>query len=240
VLYAPLLKLTRADAGAGQQAMGQSTVALATTARSPEPGHSDRQSTAMPREAAFDKLEAFVFRQNASTLATVLLDLARDHPAVRERLERLRVADAPEALAARFSQALASWRQDTRYITYDKASDFGRELTVWLEQVERELLPNDPGRALALFESFIELDEVLFERADDSGGDIGDAMQMACRLWLVAASRCEVPVDGWAARIAALLDADNYGARDELRHGGSQLMLDPGGPPAADQETSGG
>ena len=170
----------------------------------------------MPRKTSAETLENFVRRQEAATLASVLIELAADNAAVHDRLVRLQLSAQPRALAAEFHKSLAAWRRSTKYLGWSEAGGFGRELEAWLGQIEHELLPQDPAAALALAESFIEADDVFFNRADDSDGAIGDAIRAGCRLWLKAASRCESPAAEWPARIAALVAADEYGAREEL------------------------
>jgi len=174
-----------------------------------------------PRE----DLEAFLGRQDAATLALILLDLAGEHEAVRQRLTRLQLADRPDKLAADFRKTLAAWRRSKRFIAYGEAREFGRALEQWLGQIERELLPKDPSAALALAEAFIESDASFFDRADDSDGCIGDAIRAGCRLWLMAAARCESPRAAWPQRLARLAEADEYGAREELL-GRAHLLLD--------------
>ena len=175
-----------------------------------------RQSTPMPSKTSLDTLAVFIRQQDADTLASVLIELAAHQDAVHERLVRLQLSSQPKALAAAFRKRLAAWKRSTKYIDYSQAGAFGRDLQAWLGQVERELMPQDPADALALVEAFIEADEVFFNRADDSGGVIGDAIRVACVLWLKAASRCESPSSAWPDRIAALVAADQYGAREEL------------------------
>ena len=140
-----------------------------------------------------EDLEAFIAGLDAATLSNVLIELARDVEAVRERLDRLRLASQPKALAAAFKATLNGWRRATRFIGYRDSHAFGGELEGWLGQIERELVPHDPAAALALAESFIESDAKFFERADDSDGAIGDAVREACRLWLRAAVLCKPP-----------------------------------------------
>ena len=161
-------------------------------------------------------LDSFIRRQDAYTLASILIELAEEHQAVHERLVRLQLSNQPKMLAAAFRKTLAAWKRSRKYIDHSQARDFGRELEAWLGQVERELLPHDPAEALALVEAFIQADEVFFNRADDSDGEIGDAMRAACVLWLRAASNCETPASAWPDRIAALVAADQYGGREEL------------------------
>jgi hypothetical protein len=170
----------------------------------------------MPRKTSAETLENFVRRLDATTLASVLLELVADNTAVHDRLVRLQLSTQPRALAAEFRKTLAAWRRSTKYLGWSEAGGFGRELEAWLGQVEHELLPQDPAAALALAESFVEADDVFFNRADDSNGAIGDAIRAGCRLWLKAASRCESPAAEWPARITALFAADEYGAREEL------------------------
>jgi hypothetical protein len=170
----------------------------------------------MPGKSSPESLKAFVRSQDAATLASVLLELADEHAAVRERLARLRLSNKPLALSAAFRKTLTAWRRSTRFLEYSQAPEFGRELEGWLGQIERELMPVDPPAALALAEAFIEADGVFFERADDSDGVIGDAVRAGCRLWLKAASRCESPATKWPGRISALITADECGAREEL------------------------
>ena len=156
-----------------------------------------------------------------------LIELAADHAAVHDRLVRLQLSNQPKALAAQFRKSLAGWRRTTKFIGYAQAGAFGRELEAWLGQIEHELLPQDPAAALALAESFIEADHVFFERADDSGGAIGDAIRAGCQLWLKAASRCESPASLWPGRIEALVTADEYGAREELLRCANLLLNEP-------------
>lgn len=172
-----------------------------------------------------EDLEAFLRRQDAEELVAVLLELAQDHEPVWARLARMQVTDRPDKLAAAFRKTLSDWHRSPTYHDYRTAGEFGRLLAVWLDQVARELLPRDPAAALRLFEAFIKADAAWFDRADDSGGDIGDAVRAACHHWLLAAARCPTPPDGWPKRLLKLYDADRYGACDELlRH--AHLLLD--------------
>lgn len=175
-----------------------------------------RQLPPMPSKTTSDTLASFIRQQAADTLASILIELADDHDVVRERLVRLQLSRQPKALAAAFRKKLAGWKRSPKYIDYSQAGDFGRELEAWLGQIERELMPQDPAEALALAEAFIQADEVFFNRADDSGGVIGDAMRAGCLLWLRAASRCESPAGAWPDRLGALVAADQYGARETL------------------------
>lgn len=174
-----------------------------------------------------EDLETFLRRQDMGALVTVLLQLAKEHEAVQARLERMQLADRPDKLAAGFKKTLSGWRRSTKFYGYREASEFGRMLDGWLDQVGRELLPKNPPAALALFEAFIEADAAWFDRVDDSDGVIGDAVRAACRHWLQAAARCETPRDVWPERLLKLYEADQYGARDELLRRADLLIDEP-------------
>lgn len=178
----------------------------------------------MPRKP-IDELEVFLLAQDVPTLAGVLLELSHEHDAVRNRLDRLRLADRPARLAASFRKSLNAWRRSTRYLSYAEAGAFGRELERWLAQVERELLPKDPAAALELAEAFIQSDGSFLERADDSGGAMVAALRAGCALWLKAAARCEAPPDEWPDRLLRLAKDDAYGAREDLLLN-ANLLLD--------------
>lgn len=163
----------------------------------------------------------FLASQDAPTLAQVLLELAEDHAPVCERLERLRLRDQPGALAARFRSQLQRWETDHRFVGYEHAAAFGRELDNWVTQVQREVLPHFPVEAMTLFEAFLDLDRVVFERVDDDGGYVGGSFKLACRLWLKAAPAAGLSPAETAVRASAMLSADDYGARSELGRGGA-------------------
>lgn len=174
-----------------------------------------------------ESVEEFLRRQEPSALVEVLLELAAEHEVVQERLARMQLADQPDKLAAGFKKTLSAWRRSTRFYPYRESRERGRELEGWLDQIERELLPKDPPAAVALFESFIEADASWFEHADDSDGCIGGAVRAACRRWLMAAALCETPAGVWPERIVKLVEADDYGAREELLRRADLLLAEP-------------
>lgn len=181
----------------------------------------------MPKKAPAESLESFLGRQDASTLAALLVELAGEHESVQARLVRLQLADRPDKLAAAFKKTLAGWRRSTRFHDYHQARERAREFEAWLDQVDRELTPKDPPAAVALFEDFIEADAKWIDNADDSDGRIGEAIGAACRHWLRAAAQCETPADVWPARLMKLYEGNDHGAREELLLRADLLLAEP-------------
>lgn len=169
--------------------------------------------------AAREAIASFLAKQDAQTLAQALLELAVDYEPVYQRLERLRLRDDPAALMARFTQQLQHWETDDRFVRYQDAAAFGRDLDVWVAQVQREVLPRYPGEAMALFAAFLDLDRVVFERVDDDGGYVEGAFEQACKLWLTAATAAGLSTAEIADHVSAMLVVDNYGARAGLKTG---------------------
>ena len=143
-----------------------------------------------------------------------------------KRLARHALAGDPARLTAEFRRRLQSWKRSGRFLGRGAAAAFGRELEAWLDEIERELLPLDPARAHLLADAFLRSDGCFFEQADDSDGAIGDAVRAGCRLWLRAAkAQSNKDAAEWIDRVYALVNADEYGAREAiLAH--SDLLFD--------------
>jgi len=175
-----------------------------------------------------ERLEALRGRPQEE-LAALLAELATTHPEVEERLARHALAADPGRLATEFRKRLQSWKRTRRFLWRSAAGPFGRALEAWVEEIERELLPLDPARAHALADAFLRSDERFFEQADDSDGAIGDAIRAGCRLWLRAAkAQPNREAADWIDRVCALVNADEYGAREALL-GHSDLLFDEAG-----------
>lgn len=150
-------------------------------------------------------------------LVSLLAELAAAHPEVARRLTQHALAHDPARLAAVFRARLQGRKDNQHFLHRSVATHFGRDLEAWLEQVERELLPLDPVRAHDLAEALLANDACFFEQADDSDGAIGDAIRAGCRLWLRAAkAQTRADPARWIERVYALVQADDYGAREAL------------------------
>jgi hypothetical protein len=155
--------------------------------------------------------------QPKEALAVLLAELAATHPEVAERLNRHALAHDPAGLAAAFRKRLQHWQRPSRFLPRSAAAGYGRELETWLDEIERELLPLDPARALELAEAFLSSDAHFFEQADDSDAAIGDAIRAGCRLWLRAAkAQPDTSTAHLIERVCTLFNADEYGAREAL------------------------
>ena len=94
----------------------------------------------------------------------------------------------PHPFVASLEQRLKRFRDGRAFVSYSESADFAAALGDWLDDTERHGLPANPEVAWQLIDRFIQADGRILERADDSGGWIGDVFRRACSLWHRAAA----------------------------------------------------
>ncbi len=102
-------------------------------------------------------------------LADALLERAAFDPATRALIERL-IGTAEENVQW-FKNILADLEYSDEYVDWEEAADFTNELEVSLWNLQ--CMNIDPVTGVELAAAFYRTDEKLFERCDDSGGDLG-------------------------------------------------------------------
>jgi hypothetical protein len=163
--------------------------------------------------------------------------------ATREQLVALveRLASGSEELAARIDyltdpstatkvlqRRISAIRNGKRYIGYDDTREIAAELAMIAADITADVLATDPEKAAALAEKLFSLDQVIFERADDSDGLIAGELRTACVLWLDAAAAVRAKHPGsekdWPAEIYSLYQANDYGVREPLLEEAQRLL----------------
>lgn len=135
------------------------------------------------------QLRAFVRKQMSANE-----DL--QHALTREK-NRGKVADTTASLRQRLRACLR------KVGPYDSRRVSGT-LHPWLEEVEQDVLPFDPVKALKLVELLIHAPEV--DHLDDSNGFVGDLLDQACLLWLQSLSRAGIDAEEIMTRLRTLYD----------------------------------
>jgi hypothetical protein len=170
-----------------------------------------------------------------STDPTVELLRPRLVAATREELVALveRLASSSEELATRIDyltdpgvaakalqRRISAIRGGKRFIDYGGTREIAAELATIAEDIRADVLRRDPEKAVSLAERLICLDQVIFDRADDSDGLIGDELRAACVLWLDAAAAVRATntasTTDWPAVLYQLYQANDYGVREPL------------------------
>ncbi|GAA3975791.1 DUF6880 family protein [Allohahella marinimesophila] len=111
-----------------------------------------------------------------------------------------------------------SLRDDAHFISYGASSAFAAQLESLLGEAE-ELGSSDPDAALTVIQLFLSLPNALFQRVDDSDGNLGDVFKFAMQLWLKFAEQVRAgDADGapWLSKILSYVHNDGYGVFDDL------------------------
>jgi len=151
----------------------------------PPKGRSSEDSpsgSAVPAsEATRSKLRA----ASRDELVTLIERLAADSAEVSARIDYL---TDPSAATKALQTRIRSIRSGKRFVDYAEAGDVAAELGLIAADIRTDVVPRDPLGATKLAERLFSLDDVIFDRADDSDGMIGEELRAACLLWLDAAA----------------------------------------------------
>jgi hypothetical protein len=134
----------------------------------------------------------------------------------------------PGAAAKGLQRRIAAIRNGKRFIAYGETGQVAIEIASIAADIRTDVLPRDPEKAVALAEKLFCLDQVIFERADDSDGRIGEELREACVLWLDAAATVRgMSADGgtdWPTMLYEFYRANDYGIREPLLEEGHRLL----------------
>ncbi len=109
---------------------------------------------------------------------------------------------------------IAGLKRGRRFIEYRESDAFALEIERILLDIDT--LVESPRQGVELVAAFIQTDEAVLGRADDSNGSIGDVYRiLACDSFVRHASQCEDTE--WLYRLVLKLYAeDEYGVRDSV------------------------
>lgn len=184
----------------------------------PEPAPSADEST-------LERLRPRLAAATKEDLAALVERLASSSAQLAARIAYL---TDPNAAAKALQQQITAIRRGKRFIAYGESRETADEVATIVEDIRTDILLKDPKKAMVLAEKLICLDQVIFDRADDSDGLIGDELRAACVLWLdaaaaVRATYTEATTD-WPAAVYALYRSNDYGVREPLLEQGHRLL----------------
>jgi hypothetical protein len=145
-----------------------------------------------------------------------------------ELVARIDYLTDPSAAAKALQRRISAIRGGKRFIAYGDSREVAAEMAEIAEDIRTDVLPRDPEKAEVLAQKLICLDQVIFDRVDDSDGIIGDELRGACTLWLDAAAavRATHTVSGtdWPAALYEFYQANDYGVREPLLEQAHRLL----------------
>ncbi len=131
---------------------------------------------------------------------------------VDQRIKSFLLGSDPQALAHQLKDRIDSIARSKRYIDYQQTAEFSRTLDILIEDIAR-LIDTAPKQAFELIDSFMSIHERIYQRVDDSGGNIGVSYTQALEVWLKAAhywrESGDCPLD-WIAELLARHSGDSY------------------------------
>jgi hypothetical protein len=202
------------------------------------PGHAAQVKTAFARHrheiAPFDQVhweaphgEAMASKKTLKTanlealgakrLAELLMEIAEEDAATKRRLRlELAAKEAPEIVAAEVRKRLAQIARARSFVDWRKVRGLAADLEAQRRMIVDQVAKIDASEALELMWRFIDLAEAVYERCDDSSGEVGDIFRAACRDLGPLAQAAEPDPTALADRTFAALNENGYGQYDDL------------------------
>lgn len=164
-----------------------------------------------------------LIKLGAEALADMLLSLCDTSPVADNLVTR--VLATPEQNIKRFKDKLTRIKRDHSFYSWRESSTFVGQLHELLGDLEVGAV--DPCLGIELVGKFFEADAYIFERCDDSNGEVGDVFRCtAADLFVSFASRC-ANKENIADLVITLNQKDEYGIRDCLFERCSEFLPDP-------------
>lgn len=117
-------------------------------------------------------------------------------------------------LAHEVRKRLVSLRKSNSFIGWRKRKALITDLNTQVVMITEKIAPEDPSIAFDLLWQFIEMAPSIYERVDDSRGDVGNVFRSAIGHFEDIAPRIFFDVDALALRVWAAIQNNGYGEWD--------------------------
>ncbi|EEB82737.1 DUF6880 family protein [Roseobacter sp. GAI101] len=153
----------------------------------------------------------------AHRLAALLIEVSTGSADIKRRL-RLELSHnlGPEELARDVRKRLVSIRRSTSFVGWRKRKALIKDLTTQAEMITEKIAPEAPAEAFELLWQFIEIAPSVYERVDDSRGDVGDVFRTALSGFVDIAQRAGLDPQALAMRVWDAVRDNRYGEFDGI------------------------
>jgi len=150
-------------------------------------------------------------------LADLLIEVSTGSAEIKRRL-RLELSHnlGPMELARDVRRRLVSLRKSTSFVGWRKRKSLIKDLNTQLDMITEKIAPEEPTEAFDLLWQFIELAPSVYERVDDSRGDVGDVFRAALLRFEDIGPRAVLDPTALALRVWDALGDNGYGEFDGL------------------------
>ncbi len=151
----------------------------------------------------------------AKKLASLLIEVSTGSADIKRRL-RLELSHnlGTSELAHAIRKRLATLRKSTSYVGWRKRKALIKDLDTQVVMIVEKVAPEDPSSAFDLLWQFIELAPSIYERVDDSRGEVGDIFRSAILHFQDIAPSAMLGVEALAARVWTVIQDNGYGEWD--------------------------
>ncbi|MEP1201636.1 DUF6880 family protein [Tateyamaria sp.] len=150
-------------------------------------------------------------------LADLLLEVSTGSADIKRRL-RLELSHhvGPTELARDVRKRLVSLRKSTSFVGWRKRKSLIKDLNTQVDMITEKIAPEAPTEAFDLLWQFIELAPSVYERVDDSRGDVGDVFRAAVLRFEDIGPRAVLDPTALASRVWDALRDNGYGEFDGI------------------------
>lgn len=153
----------------------------------------------------------------AAQLAELLMEVSAGSADIKRRL-RLELSHSLGAseLARDVRKRLLSLRKSTGFVGWRRRKGLIKDLDTQVVMITEKIAPEDPTIAFDLLWEFTGIAPSVYERVDDSRGDVGDVFRAAIRRFEDIAPRAFLDPDALAERVWAAVQNNGYGEWDGI------------------------
>jgi hypothetical protein len=165
----------------------------------------------------------------AERLAALLIEVSTGSAIIKRRLrlELIHSLGASE-LAHEVRKRLVSVRKSSSFVGWRKRKVLITDLTTQVVMITDKIAPDDPTAAFDLLWQFIEIAPSIYERVDDSKGDVGDVFRAAIGHFEDIAPRAFLDVETLAQRVWIAVRDNGYGEWDGIIRLMAPTLTGPG------------
>lgn len=153
----------------------------------------------------------------AEKLADLLIEISTGNAAAQRRL-RLELSHNLGAgeLARDVRKRLVSLRKARSHVSWRKRRALVAELQTQVDMIIDKIAPDDPVEAFNLLWQFIDLAPSVYERVDDSRGEVGDVFRSAITQFADIGPCAKPDPETLAAQVWDVVEGNGYGEWDGI------------------------
>jgi hypothetical protein len=162
------------------------------------------------------KLRAKIEKLSQDNLVDIICAVHDTGKHEKSLIEQFVAAYNPKDLYTILNKQITSIKSSKRFIDYHESHGMACKIHRINSGVDRSLVKQSPELAIKLCKKLIEIDSSIFERADDSNGDISESYYDTYEILDEAFYHSDLPVEQIAEYLFDIYTHDDYGVRSHI------------------------